>query len=83
MNGGVFEVSDDPLFEVGTTYLLFLEESRSAGVYFVAGGPQGRFLVVNEQATSLSRLYPARHVQDLGLDHAPLAAIVQQMHAAH
>lgn len=51
----VQEVTDDPLMQVGSQYLLFLRRVTDGpyiGQYFVLGGPQGRFEVAEGQASS-------------------------------
>lgn len=37
-----FEVGDDPLFQVGSRYVLFLRQYQP-GYFFVVGGPGGRY----------------------------------------
>lgn len=44
LNGYRYEVDDDPLFVVGDSYVLFLQEAeQEPGIYFVVAGPSGRF----------------------------------------
>jgi len=42
----LYQMEDDPLFEIGEQAVLFLHE-YSPGHYFVVGGPSGRFVVQN------------------------------------
>lgn len=42
----LYQMEDDPLFEIGEQAVLFLHE-YSPGHYFVVGGPTGRFVVQN------------------------------------
>ncbi|HEU4784718.1 MAG TPA: hypothetical protein VFS83_15360 [Ktedonobacterales bacterium] len=42
----LYQMEDDPLFEIGEQAILFLHE-YSPGHYFVIGGPSGRFRVQN------------------------------------
>ncbi|GHO51965.1 hypothetical protein [Ktedonobacter robiniae] len=46
VNNTHYESSDDPLFQVGEQYILFLKEYKP-GFYYVIGGPTGRFKVQN------------------------------------
>ncbi|MBX6351138.1 MAG: hypothetical protein IRZ11_06475 [Clostridia bacterium] len=46
-NGGAVELPDDPLMRVGTRYVLFLYEF-APGRFYVLGGPQGRFVLDDE-----------------------------------
>jgi len=81
-SGARTEVFDDPLFEPGATYLLFLHHYQAPDKYFVLGGPQGRFVVdrnLPPRVFSLSRLYVSREIDDLGIDGFPLAAITKEI----
>ena len=40
----LYQVDDDPLFQVGEQSILFLHEYQP-GFYFVIGGPSGRFVI--------------------------------------
>lgn len=60
--GAIEEVCSDPLLETGTRYLLFLKYSKETGRYFVAGGPQGRFVVQEDKVIPLSDVYPDRGI---------------------
>ena len=51
VNGTIFQVDDDPLFQVGQRYVLFLRE-YSPGHYLVVGGPTGRFAVAASGAVT-------------------------------
>lgn len=77
-NGKTQEVIDDPIFVVDERYVLFLREF-SAGNYFVIGGPSGRFIVRNDQVSSLSNIYPDRNISDLGLDKVRLEDFVSSL----
>lgn len=68
------EVGDDPLFQLGDQYVLFLrEDTRSKGSFAVIGGPAGRFGVRSGRAVALSKLYPDRNISDLRATDAPIA----------
>ena len=54
---GKQEITDDPVFIVEDKYVLFLHEYED-GKYFVEGGPQGRFMVVNEKVYSMNNILP-------------------------
>ena len=58
---GVEQFEDDPLFQPGDSYLLFLRE-WGPGEYNVIGGPQGRFKIVNEKIYSINYLYPKNNI---------------------
>jgi len=64
---GKEEISDDPLFKLGEKYILFLHEYE-AGKYFVLGGPQGRFKIIDDKVFSMNRVLPDKVVLDPGLD---------------
>lgn len=81
-DGTRLELDDSPLLEVGGRYLLFLKRDPASDVYFVAGGPQGRFVVEGDRATSLSRQYPQRRIGDLGIEGVPLVDIAAEVRAA-
>lgn len=69
-DGFTVEVRDDPLFEVGARYILFL---RSDGELFVTlGGPAGRLVVENGLVKSLSEAYPEREISDLQIKDVPV-----------
>ena len=42
----LYQIDDDPLFQVGEQHILFLHEYQP-GDYFVLGGPSGRFVIQN------------------------------------
>ncbi len=54
---GEFEIRDDPLFQVGEQYLLFLHKYEE-GRYFVTGGPQGRFKILGDKVYSMNYFLP-------------------------
>ncbi len=54
---GKMVVIDDPLFQQGEKYVLFLHKCDS-GVYYVLGGPQGRFKVVDDKVFSMDNIVP-------------------------
>jgi hypothetical protein len=62
-----FEIEDDPLFEVGSQYLLFLQYDGANNRYHVVGGPQGRLVVAGAKVSSLSTIYPDRNIGDLDI----------------
>ena len=73
--GQLAEVTDDPLLEIGTDYLLFLQHDPSSGVYFVVDGPEGRLVVHDSEVISLSSVYKQRHIGDLGLSNKSLTDV--------
>lgn len=48
-----YEVEDDPLFQIGEQLILFLREGIP-DIYYVAGGPSGRFEVRNHMVTPVN-----------------------------
>jgi hypothetical protein len=48
-------VTEDPLFEQGEKYVLFLHKTES-GVYYVLGAYQGRFKVVDGKVFSMDNV---------------------------
>jgi hypothetical protein len=59
---GTQELEDDPLFQSGDSYVLFLREYKP-GNYTILGGPQGRFKIVNDKIYSLNYLYSGNNIQ--------------------
>ncbi len=53
---GKMPVMDDPLFEPGEKYILFLRKTES-GICVVLGGPQGRFKVDDGKVYSMDNAY--------------------------
>lgn len=53
VNNRPVSVESDPLFQIGEQAVLFLKQ-YSPGHYFVAGGPSGRFRIVNHQVTPIT-----------------------------
>lgn len=51
------QLKEDPLFKEGDTALLFLKFG-TGDKYYVVGGPQGRFPILNGQVSSLNYLEP-------------------------
>ena len=47
-----FEIRDDPLMEIGDTYLIF-GRKNDLGTITILGGPQGRFVYENGKVTTL------------------------------
>lgn len=79
-DGTRLDLEDDPLLEVGARYLLFLKRDAASGAYFVAGGPQGRFVADGDAVTSLS-VYPERRIGDLAVIGRPLAEVASEVRA--
>jgi hypothetical protein len=77
--GRLHEIDDDPMFADGATYLLFLRKDPNSAKYYVAGGPDGRFLVEAGQIRSLSAVYPERNIVDTGIDKIALGAASRQV----
>ena len=59
---GTQELEDDPLFQSGDSYVLFLREYKP-GNYTVLGGPQGKFKIVNDKIYSLNYIYSGNNIQ--------------------
>lgn len=49
----LYEIRDDPLFQQGEAMILFLR-SNTPGLFFVAGGPSGRFELHNGMVTPIT-----------------------------
>lgn len=60
INDTVYEVSDDPLMEVGEKAVLFLKYSPETGKYYTT--PQGRLIVIGDKVYSLDKVYPKRNI---------------------
>jgi hypothetical protein len=58
----VQELKDDPLFQSGDSYVLFLREWEP-GKYNVVGGPQGGFKIVNGKIYSMNYLYSGNNIR--------------------
>ena len=58
---GVQEIRDDPLIKVGEQALLFLTEYKPDH-FRVIGGPQGRYIIHDDHASSLNYEYPERDI---------------------
>lgn len=54
---GKMVVINDPLFQQGETYVLFLRRLDS-GFYYVLGGVQGRFRVIDDNVFSMDNIAP-------------------------
>ncbi|MBE0481460.1 MAG: hypothetical protein IBX68_10840 [Dehalococcoidia bacterium] len=63
---GKQELRDDPLLYPGDRYILFLREWEPDR-YFVLGGPQGRFRVIDERVYSMNRIL-GENIIPLALD---------------
>lgn len=74
-DGSTMEIFDDPLFATGSQYLLFLKRDQATGRYFVAGGPEGRFVVDGERVVPLSEVYPDRRIESVPTGGASLGEI--------
>lgn len=70
--GPDFQVSDDPLFKVGDSYILFLHQ-YSPGKYFVVGGPDSRFQVQNGKIMSFNE-----HKLGNGASDSSFISLIQQ-----
>jgi len=75
------EIHDDPLFEVGDRYVLFLAVDPRSGTYF-ALGPAARVFVRDGEVFSLSHVYPDRDIRDLGLGGMPIQEFRAAVRAA-
>jgi hypothetical protein len=64
---GKDEISDDPLLEIGDKYVLFLHEYET-GKYYILGGPQGRFQIINEHVFSMNNILTDKVFLTPGLD---------------
>lgn len=78
-DGIAVEMRDDPLFAEGVEYLLFLKQDPATGKYFVAGGPDGRFVIRNGLIVTLSDTYKDRHIIDTKLRGIRLADVPAQV----
>jgi hypothetical protein len=78
VGGKTVEIMDDPLMQTGDRYVLFLREARP-DLYFVLGGPQGRFVVRDGLVSSLSAIYADRGIYDLDIRDVPLDAFAEQI----
>jgi hypothetical protein len=54
LNGVQYATDDDPLFVVGEQSVLFLRFDPATNLFFVAGGPSGRFRVANDIVTPIA-----------------------------
>jgi hypothetical protein len=52
---GKREIWDDPLLKPGDEYVLFLHEYET-GKYFILGGPQGRFQIIEGEVFSMNNI---------------------------
>ncbi|WP_285725264.1 hypothetical protein [Psychromicrobium xiongbiense] len=50
VGGAIHQISDDPLFKLSENAVLFLKQPEP-GIFFVLGGPSGRFKVSNGTVT--------------------------------
>ncbi|BCW83324.1 MAG: hypothetical protein J0I04_00990 [Paenarthrobacter ureafaciens] len=50
VDGVLHQISDDPLFKISESAVLFLKEPEP-GLFYVVGGPSGRFEVINGKVT--------------------------------
>ncbi len=62
-----YEIRDDPLLERGDRYVLFLHEYET-GKYFILGGPQGRFQIIEDKVFSMNNILPVIISLHPGLD---------------
>jgi hypothetical protein len=53
VDGVLHQTADDPLFKISENAVLFLKQPEP-GLFYVAGGPTGRFEVVNGKVTPLA-----------------------------
>lgn len=74
-HGVLMEAEDDPLLEVGAEYVLYLHFDEVGGRYFVVGGPDGRLVVEDGKASSLSQAFPDREISDLYLQGMPVSQL--------
>ncbi len=70
-------VMDDPLFEPGEAYILFLRKTES-GICYVLGGPQGRFKIEDGKVYSMDNAYTDKIVisPDLSFNGISLADFI-------
>ncbi len=64
---GKEEIRDDPLLERGDGYVLFLHE-YDTGKYYILGGPQGRFQIIENKVFSMNNIFPVNISLHPGLD---------------
>ena len=70
--GHTYELTDSPLLENGDKQVLFLKKGYQNS-YYVLGGPQGRFTVINDKVYSTSEYEEnenptTKHLQTKGMD---------------
>jgi hypothetical protein len=68
------EFEDDPLFEKGTRYILFLKYDGDIGVFSTVGVYQGRFILEEDRVSSLSVAYPDRPIDDIRTEDMAFSA---------
>lgn len=74
-----FMVSDDPLLQVGATYILFVHQYQPGHV-FVLGGPEGRYVVLQQAVYSLNHVTPRVGIpKRLDAFEVPLATFVREI----
>lgn len=87
-SGKVFQVEDDPLFKINQTYVFFLFHARTSGrvvvpgLYYVAAGPEGRFVVNSKGLVySLDIVYPSQVTETIPtrVDGQPLTSFVAEI----
>jgi len=61
------EIRDDPLLECGDKCVLFLHEYET-GKYYILGGPQGRFQIIDNEVFSMNNILPGIISLHPGLD---------------
>lgn len=80
--GGGAQVSDDPSFVNGATYLLFMSYSESQRVYTVLSGPFGRFVVNGDTVEDLHHAYPALAITDTNVNGISLDQVQTEVATA-
>lgn len=81
---GKQEVRDDPLFEQGERCVLFLREYE-AGKYYVLGGPQGRFEIIDDEVFSMNHVLPDEAIwlsAELDFDGVDLESFIASVEAS-
>ncbi|MBN1683691.1 hypothetical protein JW865_09090 [Candidatus Bathyarchaeota archaeon] len=58
LNDVLFMIRDDPLMQNGDKVILFLNKEEKYGSHFILGGPQGRFVILNDHVFSIGELQP-------------------------
>jgi hypothetical protein len=73
--------AEDHPMQAGEKYILFLTFNQITSSYVPVGGPQGRFIVVDDRVYSLDSKYPNLDYINVKLDGEPLDDFALQIRA--